>query len=179
MAWLKDWDACVFGRKNRLMNKRKKMIAAAQPQSGTGMDRFAPVPDKWGRPKERVLLLGGPAGMGKTTLAHVVANACGYLVHELNASDDRSTSTVEDRVREALETKSLMGGSAMEKPTCLVLDEIDGATGGRGDEGGGFIKALVKLVERGAGSSNGARSKSKKQKHRPLLRPIICICNDP
>ena len=34
-------------------------------------------------------LLYGPPGLGKTTLAHVVANHAGYKVVEINASDDR------------------------------------------------------------------------------------------
>ena len=37
-------------------------------------------------------LLYGPPGLGKTTLAHVVANHAGYKVVEINASDDREYS---------------------------------------------------------------------------------------
>ena len=37
-------------------------------------------------------LLYGPPGLGKTTLAHVVANHAGYNVVEINASDDREYS---------------------------------------------------------------------------------------
>jgi chromosome transmission fidelity protein 18 len=165
LRWLKEWDACVFGKKAHL---RKKWTKQNDDKDGFVHS------DKWSRPRERILLLGGPAGMGKTTLAHVLARQCGYHVHELNASDDRSAKTVEDRVRDALESKSLK--QQTDRPTCLVLDEVDGATGGRGEEGGGFIKALIKLVEKGAGS-NGKKKGSKKG--RPLLRPIICICNDP
>ena len=35
----------------------------------------------------------GPPGLGKTTLAHVVANHAGYNVVEINASDDREYSS--------------------------------------------------------------------------------------
>ena len=38
-------------------------------------------------------LLYGPPGLGKTTLAHVVANHAGYNVVEINASDDREYSS--------------------------------------------------------------------------------------
>ncbi|UZJ55380.1 hypothetical protein CBS101457_004700 [Exobasidium rhododendri] len=165
LRWLKEWDACVFGKKAHL---RKKWYKEGEEGSVYA--------DKYSRPRERILLLGGPAGMGKTTLAHVAAKQCGYLVHELNASDDRSAKTVEDRVRDALESRSLKQDANL--PTCLVLDEVDGATGGRGEEGGGFIKALIKLVEKGSGRTTGGKKGSKKGS-RPLLRPIVCICNDP
>lgn len=166
IRWIKEWDACVFGRKAHTRKKWRKEEEESE----------APIyVDKWSRPRERVLLLGGPAGMGKTTLAHVAAKQCGYLVHELNASDDRSAQTVEDRVRDALESKSLRQDADL--PTCLILDEIDGATGGRGEEGGGFIKALIKLVEQGNGAGRSGKKGGRKQ--RPLLRPIVCICNDP
>ena len=36
----------------------------------------------------------GPPGLGKTTLAHVVANHAGYNVVEINASDDREYSAI-------------------------------------------------------------------------------------
>lgn len=160
MGWLKEWDTCVFGKR-----RDKKRMREELPSTNNM------VQDKWNRPAERLLLLGGPAGMGKTTLAHIAAKTCGYLVHELNASDDRSARTVEDRVRDALETKNIRS----ERPTCVILDEIDGATGG-GDSssGGGFIRALITMLDRGASTAS-----KKKKRHRPLLRPIICICNDP
>jgi chromosome transmission fidelity protein 18 len=37
-------------------------------------------------------------GMGKTTLAHVVATHCGYRPFEINASDDRSAPALKDKM---------------------------------------------------------------------------------
>lgn len=42
--------------------------------------------DPLGRPMEKIMLLSGPPGLGKTTLAHVLARQAGYQVHEINAS---------------------------------------------------------------------------------------------
>lgn len=38
----------------------------------------------------KAVLISGPPGIGKTSSASLVANACGYDVVELNASDTRS-----------------------------------------------------------------------------------------
>ena len=93
----------------------------------------------------------------------------------MNASDTRSGADVEDRVRAALESDSLRGSG---RPTLVLLDEIDGATGGEGGHHAhaSFIHALVRLVERGAGAPRRARGGRARAK--PLLRPIICVCND-
>ena len=80
----------------------------------------------------QILLLCGPPGLGKTTLAHVLAKQAGYQVLEVNASDDRTGRVVEERIRNALESRALTmdGGMSGNKPTCVVVDEVDGAGGG-------------------------------------------------
>lgn len=80
----------------------------------------------------QILLLSGPPGLGKTTLAYVLAHQAGYQVLEVNASDERTGKVVDDRIKPALESRALsMNGSmAGNKPTCIVIDEIDGAAGG-------------------------------------------------
>jgi chromosome transmission fidelity protein 18 len=37
------------------------------------------------RPDRKILLLSGPPGFGKTTLAHVIGKQAGYNIVEVNA----------------------------------------------------------------------------------------------
>ncbi|GIZ02728.1 chromosome transmission fidelity protein 18 homolog [Caerostris extrusa] len=46
--------------------------------------------DEFGRPYHKVAFLCGPPGLGKTTLATIIARHAGYNVIEINASDDRN-----------------------------------------------------------------------------------------
>ncbi|CBI38984.3 unnamed protein product, partial [Vitis vinifera] len=109
----------------------------------------------------QILLLCGPPGLGKTTLAHVAAKHCGYRVVEINASDDRSSSTIEAKILDVVQMNSVMADS---KPNCLVIDEIDGALG----DGKGAVEVILKMVstERKADNKKGNVAK------------VICICND-
>ncbi|GAA93611.1 uncharacterized protein L969DRAFT_91277 [Mixia osmundae IAM 14324] len=169
MTWLKEWDNCVFKTGNK---KPKRGDTASR---GPGHDKENAPIDPYGRPQEKILLLSGPPGLGKTTLAHVLATQAGYRVHEINASDDRTGRIVTDRIRDAIECRaiSVQGGLSSDRPTCVIIDEIDGA-GGSGENA--FVKQLVKFVQDGSMVKHN-KGKGKKT-GRPLLRPIICICND-
>ncbi|KAJ7085780.1 P-loop containing nucleoside triphosphate hydrolase protein [Mycena belliarum] len=161
MEWVKQWDWCVFGKA-----KGKK-----RPREG---DEALEELDEYHRPREKLLLLSGPPGLGKTTLAHVVAKQAGYEVMEINASDARSGSVIDDRIRPALESGSAVGST---KPVLLVIDEIDGATGA-GESSNTFIHKLVQLTyDKPWKKSRGGKGRDPNAK-RPILRPIICICND-
>lgn len=135
-----------------------------------------------GQPEQKILLLCGPPGLGKTTLAHVAAKHCGYRVVEVNASDDRSSSTIGAKILDVVQMNSV---SADLRPKCLVIDEIDGALG----DGKGAVEAILKMVSADKKSdmekenvnkeqTSGKASLKKGRKSPSLSRPVICICND-
>lgn len=180
LRWIKGWDPIVFPGTSKPKPKNKTYDEPAEE-----------------RPHRKVLLLTGPPGLGKTTLAHVCARQAGYEVVEINASDERSGNVVKGRIRDIVGTETVKGvntkgeGGTVRKagrPVCVIVDEVDGVvSGGFGSGEGGFIKALMDLVTLdqkntnplGATSGNSSgNGKSKKGERFRLLRPMILICND-
>uniref|UniRef100_A0A0N5AH33 AAA domain-containing protein n=1 Tax=Syphacia muris TaxID=451379 RepID=A0A0N5AH33_9BILA len=142
LNWIKLWDECVF--------HKQVSDTCSMSDEVLIMDEGNPR-----RPRYKIVLLAGPAGCGKTTLAKVVARHAGYVVTEVNASDDRNVADFEKRINGAVETVNTL--DAEKKPICLLLDEIDGAPVDS-------IRLLCKVVAR-----SGKKS---------IKRPIISICNN-
>jgi chromosome transmission fidelity protein 18 len=177
LRWLKRWDPLVFphvATKKSTVRRQQQLGQDQQPEEE--------------KPHRKILMLHGPPGLGKTTLAHVCARQAGYEVMEINASDERSKDVVKGRIRTSLGTESVktVEHKKVARPVCVVVDEVDGVVGGSGGSGeGGFVKALIDLVlldqknsGGGAAAAGEARRKKKKGDDFRQMRPLILICND-
>ena len=81
------------------------------------------------KPYSHTILLHGPPGIGKTTIALASVRTMGFEPLEINASQSmRSFADVEHLVQSCQYTRSILSLIRKdEKPMCLILDEIDGS----------------------------------------------------
>uniref|UniRef100_A0A1I8A3U7 AAA domain-containing protein n=1 Tax=Steinernema glaseri TaxID=37863 RepID=A0A1I8A3U7_9BILA len=150
LTWVKMWDECASKKKppsvehlSELEQRNLELESTLKPA----------------RPRLRTAMLYGQPGMGKTTLAKIIARQAGYNPIDVNASGDRKVDylkgLIEGVVRSVGSVNSMQENSS--KPSCLIIDEIDGAHIET-------IKYLVTVV-----SDKGRYA---------IRRPIICICNN-
>ena len=92
---------------------------------------------KWKKGTKPLLLIG-PPGIGKTTIAYLAAKQFGYDMIGLNASDVRSKSRINEILSPVLGNVTILGSPM------IFVDEVDGIHG-RGDYGG--AEALIKILK--------------------------------
>ena len=91
-------------------------------------------------PYKKSIVLHGPAGTGKTSLAYALAKEANLELFELNASDLRNRQSLEEVMKPAIEQQTLSG----KKGKIILVDEVDGVT--TVDRGG--LPELMALIEK-------------------------------
>jgi len=93
-------------------------------------------------PKKKSIVLHGPPGVGKTSLAYAVAGEMDAEILELNASDFRNKAKISEIVGPASRQASLFG-----KGKIILIDEVDGISAMK-DRGG--LAELLGLLTKSA-----------------------------
>ena len=140
--------------------------------------------DKWqaGVPDKPGLLLIGPPGVGKTTVARAVAADMGWQVIELNASDARNAGAIRKAATHASTNGSLFMTPGQKPPrTLILLDEVDHLSGGLREVSKDRISSMVSGEDEDSSKALKGDSGGKAELLNMLSmtrQPVILACND-
>ncbi len=140
--------------------------------------------DQWveGRPTKPGLLLIGPPGVGKTTVARAVAADMGWKVIELNASDARNAGAIRKAATHASTHGSLFMTPGQKPPrTLILLDEVDHLSGGLREVSADRISSIVSGEDIDDSKALKGDSGGKAELLNLLSKtrqPVILACND-
>jgi len=179
----KDLEAWLLGWKSARAAERLARAA----RGGGGPKRGAP---KSPESEAKAALLAGPPGIGKTSMAHVIARACGYEPHEMNASDTRNKAAIAGTVADIVLSSSISSFFPFKPKADAAAPPPRTKGGGRKGKGraaappaapvNAYPNGQVLIMDEVDGMSGGDRGGMQE-----LIKviastqvPIICICND-
>ncbi len=122
-----------------LYRPKKREDFVGNPSAVAAIEKWL---ENWKKkpPKKRAIFLYGPPGIGKTSIAQVLANEHDFDLIEINASDARNTSSLEEALGKAIKQNVTLFGQRR----LILLDEMDGLSGSN-DRGG--ISFIAKAID--------------------------------
>uniref|UniRef100_A0A1I8BIF1 ATPase_AAA_core domain-containing protein n=1 Tax=Meloidogyne hapla TaxID=6305 RepID=A0A1I8BIF1_MELHA len=164
LLWLRLWDGFAFKKKGGLVfyesleEKDKKLVEIEHLRAGFVL------------PKQRILVLHGSSGVGKSSLAFVVTKQLGYRPLSIQISEIQNVAELRNRMENAINSIEISSLFSMQKsanqqiakteedkPVCFIIEGLELANSD-------MIQFLCSWTRR---SSNGS-----------VLRPVICICSN-
>ncbi len=119
---------------NKYFPKNTSQVFGQQKAVDELKDFVANYKDK----KQKIALVYGPIGVGKTSSVYALANELNYEVLEINSSQLRKADNIKSFLDSALNQRSLFF-----KPKIVLIDEIDNVSGVKDR---GCVPALIKAI---------------------------------
>jgi len=117
-----------------------------------------------GIPERRAVFLHGPPGTGKTSSVHVLAEELGFDLLEINASDYRTRTRMEELIGRATTQNVTIFG----KRRLILFDEMEGVSGHEDMGGIAAISDIIKTTRVPVVLIATAIAEDNEEKFRPL-----------